>query len=141
VEPEEPFRILEHPADVGFEAVGKTPAEVFVNAALALTHLRVDLDTVSIESALDLSVSGQDWPGLLVNWLSEILYLQDAEGWLLRRFDIGALTDTSLSVTGRGQRFNPARHRLKALVKAVTYHQLLFAREGSLWRARVFVDV
>ncbi len=139
--PEEPFRILEHPADVGFEAFGKTPEEAFANAALALTHLRVDLDSVSIKHSLNLSVHGPDWPGLLVNWLSEILYLQDAEGWLLRRFEIGALTETSLSATGRGERFDPSRHRLKALVKAVTYHQLAFAREGDLWRAQVFVDV
>ena len=40
------FRILEHTADVGFEAFGSTPAEVFANAARALMNLIVDLDTI-----------------------------------------------------------------------------------------------
>ncbi len=40
------FRILEHPADVGFEAFGSTREETFANAARALIHLSVDLDAM-----------------------------------------------------------------------------------------------
>ena len=78
----QPFRILEHTADIGFEAFGASREEVFANAARALFHIIVDLESVELRGALDLRVEGADLPSLLVNWLSELLYLQDAEGWL-----------------------------------------------------------
>src|SRR5207247_10470018 len=37
----QPFRVLEHTADVGFEAFGRTREEVFANAARALEDLIV----------------------------------------------------------------------------------------------------
>ncbi|HEX5481521.1 MAG TPA: archease [Terriglobia bacterium] len=135
------FRILEHTADVGFEAFGETRPQLFANAARALTSLRVDLDSVAALEPVKLRVQGPDLPGLLVNWLSEILYLEDAEEWLFSSFDFSAFEETSLDGVARGERFSPARHRLKSLVKAVTYHQLAVEKKDGVWRARVFVDV
>ncbi len=135
------FRILDHPADVGFEAFGATREEAFANAGLALTHLRVDLSSIELRSSLHLIAHASDLAGLLVNWLSEILYYQDAEGWLPGRFEIENLSETSVAAVAKGESFNPARHSLKTLVKAVTYHQLVFERNGNGWRAQVFVDV
>src|SRR2546423_9823477 len=43
---EAPFKILEHPADIGFQAWGRTQAELFENAALALFSLSCELATV-----------------------------------------------------------------------------------------------
>ena len=137
----QPFRILDHPADVGFDAFGATRQEVFVNAARALTDLRVDVDTVVAHEAISASVRGRDGAGLLVNWLSEILYLEDAEGWLLCKFEFSNFEETQLVAIARGEKFDPVRHRLKSLVKAVTYHQVSLEKQGDLWRARVFVDV
>jgi SHS2 domain-containing protein len=137
----QPFRFLDHPADVGFEAFGKTRQEVFANAASALTDLRVDISTVAPREAVEISVRGSDWAGLLVNWLSEILYLADAEDWLLCEFEFGNFEPWSLSAQARGEKFDPLRHRVKGLVKAVTYHQLSLEKHGDIWRAQVFVDV
>ena len=77
----------------------------------------------------------------MVNWLSEILYLYDAEGWLFRDFEIDALSDHSLSARALGEKFNPETHQLKLLVKAVTYHQLLVEQTDAGWRAQVYVDI
>jgi SHS2 domain-containing protein len=136
-----PFRFLEHPADVGFEAFGATRQEVFVNAALALTDLRVDLAAVIPREATKVGVRGGDWAGLLVNWLSEVLYLEDAEGWLFSDFKFSALEERNLAGAAWGEKVDPVRHHLKSLVKAITYHQLALERQGDLWRAQVFVDV
>lgn len=135
------FCILEHTADIGFEAFGETPQQLFGNAARALTDLRVDLDSVAAVEPVNLRVQGPDLPGLLVNWLSEILYFEDAEEWLFSSFDFSAFEETSLDGVARGERFNPARHRLKSLVKAITYHQLVVEKKEGVWRARIFVDV
>ena len=52
----QPFRILEHTADVGFEAFGSTREEVFANAARALIYLIVELDTITTREEVALQV-------------------------------------------------------------------------------------
>jgi SHS2 domain-containing protein len=139
--PQEPFRVLEHPADIGFEAFGATREEVFANAGRALIHLLVDLDTIVPREEVTLEARGPDAGSLLVNWLSEILYRWDAEGWLFRDFRVRKLDDTSLAAVGQGERFDRACHQAKLLVKAITYHQLLLERTAGGWRAQVYVDI
>jgi SHS2 domain-containing protein len=136
-----PFQVLEHTADIGFEASGASREEVFANAGRALMYLTTDLDAIRPRSQLNLDARGGDPAELLVNWLSEILYRYDAEGWLLSDFDIRRLTDRSISALGRGEKFDAARHQIKLLVKAVTYHQLVLEHTSEGWRARVFVDI
>jgi SHS2 domain-containing protein len=135
------FRILEHTADIGFEAFGATRKEVFANAARALMHLMVDLEAIAPQETTSLRAEASDTPSLLVNWLSEILYLFDAEGWLFRDFELEELTDHSLAAVARGEKFDRTRHQVKMLVKAVTYHQLDLSETAQGWRAQVYVDI
>lgn len=135
------FRVLEHMADIGFEAFGASREELFGNAARALISLVVDLDTVRPSRELAVKAEGSAWPDLLVNWLSEILYLHDAEGWLFRDFTVQELGEKVITATARGEKFDRARHRVKMLVKAVTYHQLDLNETPQGWRAQVYVDV
>ena len=136
-----PFRILEHTADIGFEAFGATPEEVFANAGHALTALMVDLDVIAPREVTTLLAEASDMPGLLVNWLSEILYLFDAEGWLFRDFEFDTLNEQSLTAVARGEKFDRRKHQVKLLVKAVTYHQLDLNETAEGWRAQVYVDI
>jgi len=136
-----PFRVLEHMADVGFEAFGATREQLFANAGRALFHLIVDPDAVEAREQVSLALEARETTELLVDWLSEILYLWDAEGWLFCNFGMHKLTDRSLSADARGERFDPVRHPIKLLVKAITYHQLALERNPEGWRCRVYVDV
>ena len=137
----QPFRLLEHTADIGFEAFGATRQDVFRNAARALMHLMVDLETIAPCEGKPLGAEASDMPSLLVNWLSEILYLFDAEGWLFRDFEVKNLTDHSLAAMAQGEKFDRTRHQVKLLVKAVTYHQLDLRETAQGWRAQVYVDI
>ncbi|MFZ0960128.1 MAG: archease [Terriglobia bacterium] len=135
------FRILEHTADVGFEAFGSTREEAFTNAARALIYLIVELDTIDPREEVAVQVQGADPESVLVNWLSELLYLHDAEGWLFRDFEIQNLRDNSLTAMARGEKFQPSRHQAKLMVKAITYHQLALEKTPGGWRAQVYVDI
>jgi len=137
----QPFRTLEHTADVGFEAFGSTREEVFANAARALMQFIVDLDMIVLSEKVAFEVSGPDPESLLVNWLSEILFLQDAEGWLFGDFDIRTLQNDRLTAVARGEKFDRQRHAHKLLVKAITYHQLALEQTPQGWRAQVYVDI
>jgi len=137
----EPFRILEHTADIGFEAFGRTREQVFSNAGCALQSIMVDLDAIAPRQEMKIEVEGGDAKGLLVNWLSEILYHIDAERLLFHDFHVKTLDDRSLSAIARGEAFDRARHQVKLQVKAVTYHQLALDETPSGWRAQVYVDI
>ncbi|MGH9454441.1 MAG: archease [Terriglobia bacterium] len=137
----EPFRILDHTADVGFEAFGTTLEEVFANAGRALANLFVDLDSVEPRQEALIQTRGRDLGGLLVNFLSEILFLEDAEGWLFRDFEAHLSDGPAINANARGEKFDRSRHQAKMLVKAVTYHQLLLEQISSGWRAQVYVDI
>ncbi|HVA00255.1 MAG TPA: archease [Terriglobia bacterium] len=136
-----PFRILEHTADVGFEAFGSTRKEVFENAARAMLHLIVDPGCVEPSETVLIEVTGSDPLNLLVNWLSEILYLHDAEHWLFRDFELTSLDDHVASGRAWGEQFNRARHQTNLQIKAVTYHQLSLEECEGGWRAQVYVDI
>ena len=135
------FRVLEHTADIGFEAFGSTVEEVFSNAARALIDLMVDLESIAPREEVAIQVQGPDPANLLVNWLSEVLYLYDTDGWLFRDFKIRRLEGGSLSALAQGEKFDRARHQTKLLVKAITYHQLALEQVRDGWRAQVYVDI
>ena len=137
----QPFRILEHTADIGFEAFGATRAEVFANAGRALFHIIVDSAAVGPREEVNTLTHGTNPSELLVNWLSELLFLQDAEGWLFRDFEVISLSENSIEAVARGEKFDPARHQIKLLVKAITYHQLVLEETARGWRAQVYVDI
>jgi len=137
----ESFRTLEHTADIGFEAFGSTREEVFANGARALMHLIVDLECIAPRSSVAIRAEGANPQELFVNWLSEILYLHDAEGWLFRDVQVESLSDSLIAATGRGEKFDRARHQAKLMVKAITYHQLILEETPQGWRAQVYVDI
>src|SRR5437867_12543745 len=114
----EPFRVLEHTADVGFEAFGSTREEVFANAARALMNIIVDLDSVDPATDVPVQAEGSGPSDLLVNWLSEVLYLFDADGWVFCSFQVRSLTDRSIFAVAWGEKFDPARHPVNLPVEA-----------------------
>jgi SHS2 domain-containing protein len=136
------FQVLEHTADVGFEAFGDTREEVFRNAGRALMNVIVDLDSVAPRETARFAVQAREPAGLLVAWLSEILYLEDTDGWLFHDFNVEGVTDNSIIASGAGERFEAGRHQIKLLVKAITYHQLALEKmSDGRWRAQVYVDI
>ena len=138
-----PFRILDHTADVGFECTGKTLEELFANAARALVHFFVDLETIEQREELRIEVTGEDRESLLVNFLSEILFQIDSEARLFSGFEVSIKEGKSLSAVAitRGEKWDRSRHLPKLLVKAITYHQLEISERSDGWCAKVFVDI
>jgi SHS2 domain-containing protein len=136
-----PFRILEHPADVGIEAWGVGLSEAFGEAAGGLMSLIVDLSTVATVESREVTVFAADAEQLLVRWLSEVLYLYDGEGFLGKEFDITEFTTNAIRGTVKGESLSAPRHRMLLDVKAVTYHQIAVEERPDSARVRVFLDI
>ncbi|MEE9187313.1 MAG: archease [Bacteroidota bacterium] len=135
------YSILEHPADLGIEARGKTLSEAFEEAAVGLTSIIVDLDSVSAINDRTLTVDAEDAESLLVRWLSELLYLYDGEGFLTKEVDIQQFSRTRLQANLRGNTYVEGKHRTRLDVKAVTYHQLEIQEVPGGWYVRVYLDI
>lgn len=135
------YRLIEHPADLGFEVFGADRAELFANAGHALFDLMWDTLKIEAGTELPMAVSGSDLPELLVNFLGEFLYLFDAKAMLFNRLAIDSLTETQLFARAWGEPFDPERHEVLLAIKAITYHQLYVGPDGPGWRARVIVDI
>jgi SHS2 domain-containing protein len=133
--------VLEHTADVGLRVHGRSLPELFANAGLGLMALAVEEPAVQPKERLALAASGADNEELLVNWLSEILYFVDAEGWLFCRFSIDRMEDHALHGEGFGERRDPASRSRAVAVKAVTYHQVSVSQVGDGWEATVYFDI
>ncbi len=135
------FEVIDHTADVGIIAYGAEIKQVFVNAALALFSLITELEDVGEELKYDVEVASEDRESLLVEWLNELVYLFDAEHVLLKRFDIQGLSNTRLKAACYGEKFAPARHRIKTGVKAATYHMLRIEKDNKGYKAQVIFDI
>ncbi len=135
------FEILEHPADIGFRARGRTLAELFEQAGEAMASIALELEDIAPRREYPLSAEGPDLEALLVNWLSEVLYWMDGERIAFRRFRLDRVSPTAVTGAGLGEPRDPARHRAKLIVKAVTYHQLRVAEVPEGWTAEVYLDI
>jgi len=131
------FEEVEHTADWSFRARGRDLAELFSNAARALSYLE-ELPRGGTEAvAREVEVEGFDTETLLVNWLNELLYLGQAKAETYDRFEISSIADGHLRAQAHGYRVPGATRR----IKAVTFHNLNVTRGPEGWEATVVVDV
>lgn len=129
---------MEHTADVGIRAYGKSLAELFAHAAEGMFSLIADLKKVKPRGEVEVRLSADDLPTLMVRWLTELLYLHETQRLLLRSFDV-RIEGTSLRATARGEAIDKGRHELKLVVKAVTYHRLRVDPEAGI--AEIIFDI
>ena len=131
-------------SDLTFEARAESLAELFsacAEALLAATVERPDSVRALETRAVELVDERLDW--LLRRFLSELVFLRDAEGLLLRpiRVEASDVPQPRVSAQLAGEPFDRARHGAGADVKAVTAHALQVVRASDGWRARVTLDV
>lgn len=131
-------------ADAAFEATGDSPSELFLAAAEAVIETMVDRHTVSAAMQRIVQQQEDDIETLLFDWLSQIVFLKDAEGLVFREAAVEVdrrQGKWQLRGTLSGEAINPARHELRADVKAVTKHLYEVKQKDGRWYARVVLDI
>ncbi|HXY12683.1 MAG TPA: archease [Thermoplasmata archaeon] len=128
-------------ADVGIWATGRNSAELLEALGLGLFALMTDLRKVRPKEERAVSASGADPTELVVAFLTELLVLQQTDGFLAREVRVRPVGNppTALVASVSGEPFDPDRHTFRTEVKAVTFHDLVF--EPATGRARVIVDI
>jgi SHS2 domain-containing protein len=119
------YELIEHTADVGVKAYGKTLSEAFENAAKAMFDIITDTSEVESTGQYNIELKASDLEQLLVDFLSELLYLHSANNLVFGFFKLDIDENKkSLKGTFYGEKFNISKHKAGAEIKAVTYHML-----------------
>ena len=138
------FEILEHTADIGIIAYGKTKKEVFINAAKGMFKI-IDGENKNLkENFYDkIKLEADDMEGLLFAWLNELLYIGETRLVILNKFQINELSDFQIKAEVEGIKINPPFVKIEKEIKATTYHCLEIKKdeESGLWRAQIIFDV
>jgi len=138
------FEIIDHTADIGIVAYGKTKREVFINAAKGMFEIIAGEDRDLKENFYaKIKLEAKSLEDLLIAWLNELLYISEVKLVILNKFKIKELSDVQIKAEVGGTKINHLSIRIKREVKAVTYHGLEIKKdeESGLWRAQVIFDI
>ena len=117
------YELLEHTADVMVRTTGADLEECFANAAYALEDQIVDADRVRSLERVEIDVEGFDKEALLLNFLSEFLFLFDTRRMVFGHFLV-FIEDNKLHCDAWGEPIDVERHGAKREIKAITYHMM-----------------
>ncbi len=139
------WRILDHTADIGLVVEEKNLSRAFATAAEAMFRIMIDGELGSGEER-EIHLEASDPGALLVDFLSELLFLFDTEGFVVSSADVrvekkdvrgkgvmgGGEKKWSLIAILRGEKFSRDRHAIAFEIKAVTYHMLDVSEDGRI---------
>jgi SHS2 domain-containing protein len=135
------FEILDHTADIGLIVYGENLRVLYENAGEAFFHIITDLRKVRRRVEKRIDIKGESLDRLMVDWLSELLYLHDVESLLFKGFKVDSVGEGGLKAIVKGEPFQEGVHVIKTEVKAVTYHQIEVRQENGRWRAQIILDL
>ena len=131
------YEQLEHTADLALRIYGRTLRELFANAAYAMFSQLTDLQRIALSVQREVEVEGIDYESVLVNWLNELLYLQDTRGEAYAAFAVHRLSRRRLQATVRGQ----PTEDIYRIIKGATYHDLAIEETGKGYVVTIVLDV
>ena len=134
------YQVIEHTADVGVRGRGHSLEEAFAQTTLGLLEITGTFRPDRVGESHSIEVEGRDLGAVLIDWLSEVLYLQDSKDALISTVELGSVTGTSaagsVTLVQRGD-----EDEVGTPVKAITYHQLKVEPIGDEWETQVIVDI
>lgn len=132
------FEILEHKADLKIRAFGKIKAELFLNMLLGMIESQKPEIKENQKIKREIKIKSLDTETLLVDFLSEVLYLTQVNREIYNDIKFTKFTDTELEGELIGQKIE----RFGEDIKGATYHDLdIDQKENGVWEATVLFDV
>ncbi len=135
------YEFIDHTADIIARATGDTLEEAFAGAAEALFDVITGDATSGGAASDDAAVNGNeeirfqvesiDLEGLLVGFLSELIVIHEVRSLVLSDFEVTLESDTKLTASCRGEKFDPGKHGEGTQVKGVSYHMIEVTRESE----------
>ena len=134
-----PFKLLEHTADIGIAVWGEDLAALFRDAAAGLFAVIHDGAMEGWPAAHTVRLEAPDAESLLVDWLSELLYLFEVKHFFFTDVEFETIEPTSLTARCKGTQFKTMT--IGTEVKAVTHHLLRIDRTARGFEANLYFDL
>ena len=133
------YQILEHKADLKIKVFGKTKEELFENAMVGmLKAAKYQKKLKSQNSKVKIKIKSMDLPSLLVDFLSEILYLVETKKIVFEKVEFKKFTENEIEAILTGK---PLK-RMGVHIKGVTYHDLdIHQEKDKTWQATILFDI
>ena len=135
------YELIDHTADIGVKAYGKTISEAFENVAKAMFDIITDNSEIESIGQYNIKLGAPDLEQLLVDWLSELLFLNSAKNLVFGFFKVNLdEKNQSLTATVFGEKLDISKHKIGAEIKAVTYH-ILEVKNKKPFHVQVLFDI
>jgi len=120
------FEFRDHTADVQVRSWGPSLEEAFSQTAYSLmTTITPNLKIITPEIEKKMIIKAKDKEALLVDFLSEFLYIFDVYELVFSKIHISKIEkfndNYKLNATLRGEKFDSTKHEIGIEVKAITY--------------------
>ncbi len=143
------FELIDHTADLQIRVYGATLEQLFHNALCGMFQaIKPDIagSTIQHDRIIckelpchhELHIESPDRDALLVDFLSQALYLSDVLNEAYLDVSIHALSDTMIHATIYGA---PITGFANVEIKAVTYHNLKIKKVDDIWQADIVFDI
>ncbi|MBN2052684.1 archease [Candidatus Woesearchaeota archaeon] len=149
------YEYIDHTADLKVRAHGKTLEEAFENVVIGGFDFLTD--TTKIKKKIDkkISLTAKRVESLLYDFIEELLFLLDTEGFLVAGFkdfkikekdervkgNEGEKASFSLQCTALGDDYKNYKQNIKGDIKAITYSEMKVAKEKSGFVIEVVFDI
>ena len=144
-------RVIEHTADLGLRATGRTIEAAFAALADGLGRLTAEVERGTPATATSLSVTGRDLPELAFAWLNELIGQADERRAAIAGVEISPIHGPAdegeagshgwhLAARVRLVRFGFGA-RPRTAVKSATYHGLEVRPTPAGWVIVAYLDV
>jgi len=135
------YELIDHTADVGVKAYGANLSEAFEHAAKAMFDIITDNSEIENTGQYEIILEAPDLEQLLVDWLSELLFLNSANNLVFGFFKV-EIDKKNNSLKGRvfGEKFTLSKHKIGTEIKAVTYH-MLEVKKKKPYHVQVLFDI
>lgn len=134
------YELFPHPSEQGIRGIGSTMAEAFEQVAKAMESIMVDLEKIEPKKERKIEIDYKDKEELLIEWLTELLYLFDVEEMVFNDFHV-TMEKGKLRATAKGEKFTPEKHGSGTVIKAATYNELKVEKQNDKYIAQCIVDV
>ncbi len=131
-------------ADTGLALRADSLDNLFIAAAEGMQEIMVGQVVREVPNKiLEFSLEADTVEQLLIDWLSELLYLFDADATLAVSYDIKIDGGRSVRLTGEigTVAYDRGRHGAAHDLKAVTYYKLEVKRAGDIYTGQVIFDL
>lgn len=134
------FKVIDFYGDAGLEIWGSSMKKLFENASKGLYKL-ITPSNIKPVTEIEITLTASDKETLLLKWLNELIFLFDAKGFVGSKFVFKQLDENNLIATVCGDYFDNKKHKKGLLIKAATYHNMLFDINKDGLYAKVIFDI